>query len=160
MTTGWPPCLCTIATRAVLVNESAYIDQELEKKYTHAQTQGCFSTPGKWIILPSNFATHLVRQVHQSIHLGERKIQDLLRRTHLKVFHLKAEIAEVVGRCPICHLLHAKSGVTKLDTGLPWLAKAVLQTVVAHKEARMEQRYDCPDKKQESGSRKQTKWVD
>lgn len=91
MTTGWPPCLCTIATRAVLVNESAYIDQELEKKYTHAQTQGWFSTPDKWIILPSNFATHLVRHVHQSIHLGDRKIQDLLRRTHLKVFHLKAQ---------------------------------------------------------------------
>lgn len=34
-----------------------------------------------------------------------------------------------------------------MDTGLPWLSKAVLQTVVTHKEARMEQRYDCPEKK-------------
>lgn len=67
-----------------------------------------------------------------------------------------AKIAEVVGRCPICHLLHAKSGVTKMDTGLLWLAKAVLQTVAAHKETRMEH-YDFPDKNQESGSRKQTK---
>lgn len=159
MITVWPPCLCTISTRALLDNESAYIDQELEKKYTHAQTQGWFSTPDKWIILLSNFATHLARQVHQSTHLGERKIQNLLRRTHLKVFHLKAKITEVVGRCPICHLLHVKSGVTKMDTGLPWLAKAVLQTVAAQKETQMEH-YDCPDKNQESGSRKQTKWVD
>lgn len=49
------------------------------------QEKGWCKTPDEWIILPSDFVTQLVRRIHQSPHLGEKKIQDLLRRVHLNL---------------------------------------------------------------------------
>lgn len=47
--------------------------------------------------------------MHQGTHLEERKIQDLLRRAHLKVFHLRPKTEEVIACCPTCRLVNARS---------------------------------------------------
>lgn len=79
------------------------------------------------IILPSDFTTQLVRQIHQSIHLGERKIQNLLRRAYLKVFDLEAKTKEAVGQCPTRHLINAKSGLTRTGHGRAELGLAPIR---------------------------------
>lgn len=93
-----------------------YNDRELRRNYTRTnayEEKGWFKTPDERITLPSDFTTQLVQQTHQSTHLGEKKIQDLLRRVHFKVFDLKSKTAEAISPCPTCHLMSAKRGVTR-----------------------------------------------
>lgn len=85
---------------AILPEFPAYTDQELQRIYTCTNAykeKAWFKTPDEWIIHPSGFAPQLIWQRHQSTHLGEKKIQDLLRRVHLKVFDLKFKTAEAIG---------------------------------------------------------------
>lgn len=97
---------------------SSYINQELQRIHSctsaYKDKDGWFKTPDGRVILPTDFATHLVQQVHQSTHLGEKKMQDdLLRKTHLRVVGLKAKMAEALGWCLKCHLVNAKSMVIR-----------------------------------------------
>lgn len=97
---------------------SSYTNQELQRIHSctsaYKDKDGWFKTPDGRVILPTDFATHLVQQVHQSTHLGEKKMQDdLLRKTHLRVVGLKAKMAEALGWCLKCHLVNAKSMVIR-----------------------------------------------
>lgn len=97
---------------------SLYTNQELQRIHSctsaYKDKDEWFKTPDGRVILPTDFATHLVQQVHQSTHLGEKKMQDdLLRKTHLRVVGLKAKMAEALGWCLKCHLVNAKSMVIR-----------------------------------------------
>lgn len=102
----------------MLPDFSLYTNQELQRirscTSAYKDKDGWFKTPDGRVILPTDFATHLVQQVHQSTHLGEKKMQDdLLRKTHLRVVGLKAKMAEALGWCLKCHLVNAKSMVIR-----------------------------------------------
>lgn len=77
------------------------------------QRKRWLKTPDEWILPPSDFTTQLVQQIHQSTHLGEKKIQELLRRPHLKAFDFKSKTTEAISPCPKWQPMNAKNGVTR-----------------------------------------------
>lgn len=71
--------------------------------------RGCFS-------LPSNYARSLLQQIHQSTHLGERKNEDLIRKSHLKIFGLRPKLNQVINECKACKLVNTKHGSMQTGT--------------------------------------------
>lgn len=51
---------------------------------------------------------YLLGHIHRTTHLGPQKIEDLFRRSYLKVFSLRDKIEQVASKCLACWLVNAK----------------------------------------------------
>lgn len=54
-------------------------------------------------------ADTLLCHIHHTTHLGTRKMEDLMRRAHLKIFDVMHKIEQIAEKCLACHL-------TKMDS--------------------------------------------
>lgn len=59
-----------------------------------------------------NYKTHLAREasrtllhhIYRSAHLGTQKSEELIRQSHLKIFHLQHKIKQIAEKCLACQL--------------------------------------------------------
>ncbi|XP_023601033.1 uncharacterized protein LOC111823511 [Myotis lucifugus] len=105
----------------VLPDQPKYSQEELQriKKLPKAQEiKGWWHTPEGELILPDWLGDTILKHMHQSTHLGARKMKDLIQHARIKIHQQNTKIDQVVSACKTCQLTNARVGSNKEGTRL------------------------------------------
>lgn len=69
--------------------------------------EGWWLTGDCKIILRTNLAASLLQRIHQTTHLGTRKIKDLIRKADLQILNLRSQVKQIASKCLSCKLTNA-----------------------------------------------------
>lgn len=75
---------------------------------TH-KPEGWWLTGDCKIILRTNLAASLLQRIHQTAHLGTRKIKDLIRKADLQILNLRSQVKQTASKCLSCKLANAEN---------------------------------------------------
>ncbi|XP_070279623.1 uncharacterized protein [Myotis yumanensis] len=105
----------------VLPDQPKYSQEELQriKKLPKAQEiKGWWHTPEGELILPDWLGDTVLKHMHQSTHLGARKMKDLIQHARIKIHQQNTKIDQVVSACKTCQLTNARVESNKEGTRL------------------------------------------
>nr|XP_060483041.1 uncharacterized protein LOC132674434 isoform X2 [Panthera onca] len=82
------------------------------------EIKGWWYTPNKEHVLPDRLGVSTLEHMHQSTHMGARKLKDLIRHAGIKIHQQDTKIKQVVSACKTCQLTNARATLNKKGTRL------------------------------------------
>ncbi|KAF0877644.1 TF26 protein, partial [Crocuta crocuta] len=80
--------------------------------------KGWWRSSDNKIILPEEMGIRVLSKIHQASHMGQRRPQDLVRQSHIKIKDANSKIEQIVSKCRACQLTNATRNPHTLGTRL------------------------------------------
>ncbi|XP_049495963.1 uncharacterized protein LOC125929087 [Panthera uncia] len=93
-------------------------DQAAKAVALTPEIKGWWYTPNKEHMLPDRLGVSTLEHMHQSTHMGARKLKDLIRHAGIKIHQQDTKIKQVVSACKTCQLTNARDTLNKKGTRL------------------------------------------
>lgn len=94
--------------------------QHLARAWQPQQSMKWWMTGTTRLILPAKLVElSFITFTALPTHLGTQKTEDLIRHSHLKIFHLQHKIKQIAEKCLACHLTNAEINLKIPETEAP-----------------------------------------